>query len=154
MEITQLLELNHVAVGVEASDKVELINSVLDLLADDPAIKDMDAVRQAVLEREDSMSTGVGKGLALPHAKTSSVSGVVVALAITKDPVDFLALDNEPVRIVFLLVGRRDAKSQHVRILSRISRMMNLDENRRLFLEAQSAEDLMERVKQAESRLN
>ena len=154
MEITQLLELSHVAVGVEASDKVELINSVLDLVVGDPAIKNLDAVRQAVLEREESMSTGVGKGLALPHAKTSSVSGVVVALAITKDPVDFFALDNEPVRIVFLLVAGQDAKSQHVRILSRISRMMNRDENRQLFLEAQSAEELMERVKEAESRLN
>ncbi|MDA0683696.1 MAG: PTS sugar transporter subunit IIA [Bacteroidetes bacterium] len=154
MEITQLLELNHLAVGVQASDKVELINSVVDLLAGDPAIKDLEVVRRAVLEREESMSTAVGKGLALPHAKTSSVTGVTVALAITKEPVDFHALDNEPVRIVFLLVGRQDSKSQHVRILSRISRMMNRDENRRLFLEAQSAEELLPRVKEAEARLN
>lgn len=154
MELTKLLDTSNVAVGVEAADKVSLIHTVIDLVEGNPAILDAAAMREAVFEREATMSTGVGKGLALPHAKTSSVSGVVAALAVTRTPVEFEAIDNEAVRIVFLLLGRQDAKSQHVRILSRISRMMNREETRQAVLAAPTPQALLEVVREAESHLN
>lgn len=154
MELTKLLDISNVAVGVDASDKESLIHAVIDLIDGHPAVLDADGMRSAVFEREATMSTGVGKGLALPHAKTAAVSGVVAALAVTRDPVEFESIDNEAVRIVFLLLGRQDAKSQHVRILSRISRMMNRDETRQAVLAAATAEALLEVVREAESHLN
>lgn len=154
MELTQLLNESNVAVGVEAPDKESLINSVIDLVEQNEAVLDAMEMRAAVFEREVTMSTGVGKGLALPHAKTPAVSGVIAALAVTKAPVDFESIDNEPVRIVFLLLGRQEAKSQHVRILSRISRMMNRAETRKAVLAAASPAELLAVVQDAESHLN
>ncbi len=154
MDLKGLLDISNVAVGIEAESKSSLIDAVIDLVADDESISDVDEVRNAVHEREEKMSTGVGKGLALPHAKTSAVTGVVAALATTKKPVDFSALDNDPVQIVFLLVGKQDAKAQHVRILSRFSRMMNRAENRDLILSAKTGEELLDRIHQAEANLN
>ncbi len=100
------------------------------------------------------MSTGVGKGLGLPHAKTAAVNGILAALAVCKHPVDFESIDNEPVRIVFLLVGKQDAKSQHVRILSRISRMMNQKDTRDRILAATTSEELLSVIEEVESQLN
>ena len=154
MELTKLLDISNVAVGVDASDKESLIHAVIDLIEGHPAVLDAAGMRSAVFEREATMSTGIGKGLALPHAKTAAVSGVVAALAVTRGPVEFESIDNEAVRIVFLLLGRQDAKSQHVRILSRISRMMNRDETRQAVLSAATAEALLEVVREAESHLN
>ena len=116
---------------------------LIDMVSDHPHVLDVDAVKKAVLEREAMMSTGVGKGLALPHAKTPAVGGMVGALVTTTQPVYFGALDNEPVRIVFLLLGKLDSKSLHVRILSRVSRVMNREEVRKQILAAKSAEELL-----------
>lgn len=154
MELTQLLDPSNVAVGIDASDKEALINAVIDLIADRDVVLDAGAMRQAVFEREKTMSTGVGKGLGLPHAKTSAVDGILAALAVAKAPVDFESMDNEPVRIVFLLVGKRDSKSQHVRILSRISRMMNQKDTRERVLAANSSEELLSVIHDVESQLN
>jgi mannitol/fructose-specific phosphotransferase system IIA component (Ntr-type) len=154
MELSQLLDLTNVIVGVDASDKDTLIHAVIDLIADRDEVTDADRMREAIIERESTMSTGVGKGLGLPHAKTSAVNGILAALAVTQAPVDFASMDNEPVRIVFLLVGTQDAKSQHVRILSRISRMMNQNDARERVLAAGSTEELLDVIQDIESQLN
>ncbi|MDA1028206.1 MAG: PTS sugar transporter subunit IIA [Bacteroidetes bacterium] len=143
MNLTALLNPNHVAVNVSAPNKEALIDILIDLVADCPQVKDVAAVKKAVMDRENMMSTGVGKGLALPHAKTNAVGGMVGALVTTSTPVDFGALDNEPVRIVFLLLGKLDSKSLHVRILSRVSRVMNSEEVRKQILSSTSAAELL-----------
>ena len=154
MELSQLLDLSNVAVGVNATDKSSLLDAVIDLIADRDEVNDAELMRQAILDRESAMSTGVGKGLGLPHAKTSAVDGILAALAIAKEPVDYASMDNEPVRIVFLLVGKEDAKSQHVRILSRISRMMNQKDERERVLAAKNPKELLTLIHDIESQLN
>ena len=154
MELSQLLDQTNVAVGVDVSDKDSLLEAVIDLIADRKEVNDADRMRQAILDRESTMSTGVGKGLGLPHAKTSAVDEILAALIVAKEPVDFASMDNEPVRIVFLLVGKQDAKSQHVRILSRISRMMNQNDARERILEASNTEELLNVIRDIESQLN
>lgn len=139
-QLHDLLTPSTVRVGMEAASKEEVLDQLIGLLADNPAVEDLDKVREAVLQREEMMSTGVGKGLALPHAKTSGVQRTVAAFAITSQPVDFNAIDDEPVRLFFLLVGNEEARSQHIRILSRISRLLNQDAFRERLLRADSAE--------------
>ncbi len=153
MHISQYLTPESVAVGLDAADKESFINAVVNLLDGRPEVRDLDEVRRSVLEREWLMSTGVGKGLALPHAKTNAVSGTVAALVVTRSPVPWDAIDGEPVRLVFLLVGVPDAKSEHVKILSRISRIMNRDAVRKQLGEAASSKELLETLRNAEESL-
>lgn len=153
MHISQYLTPQSVAVGLDAADKETFIHSVVSLLEGRTEVRDLEEVRRSVLEREWLMSTGVGKGLALPHAKTSAVSDTVAALVVTKNPVPWDAIDGEPVRLVFLLVGVPDAKSEHVKILSRISRIMNRDAVRKQLAEAVSSEDLLSVLRNAEESL-
>ena len=143
LNLISLLQPNHVAVNIAAPNKDALIDTLIEMVSDHPYVLDVNEVKKAVLEREGMMSTGVGKGLALPHAKTPAVSGMIGALVTTAEPVDFGALDSEPVRIVFLLLGTLDSKSLHVRILSRVSRVMNHEKVRKQILAAQSPEELL-----------
>jgi PTS system fructose-specific IIA component len=126
---------------------------LIGVLGRDRNVEDLASVRDAVFEREELMSTGVGKGLALPHAKTRGVKETVAAMGITGGPIDFQAVDSEPVRIVFLLVGPPDAKSSHVRILSRISRLMNRQDVREGIIASTSAADLLKLLDQYEKQL-
>ena len=75
LELKDLLHIDNIAVGVSAADKADLINQIANLVSGHPDVLNPEEVIEAVLERESVMSTGVGKGLALPHAKTTAVKG-------------------------------------------------------------------------------
>lgn len=142
-----------VEVRIQGTDKFDVIGRMVDLLENDgEGIHDIEAVRQAVFDRENRMSTGVGKGLALPHAKTPAIDRTMAAFATTDRPIDFNAIDSQPVRIIFLLVGPEAAKSQHIKLLSRISRLMNREELREKLLGAETSEEIINIFRESEAK--
>ena len=149
----QLLTAETIRVGLPGQTKDEVINALLDVVMAHPAVNDPEVMRQAVFARERMMSTGVGKGLGLPHAKTEAVNETVAAFAITAEPVDFSAIDDQKVRLVFLLVGTEAAKSEHIKILSRISRLLNRDVFRERLLQAQDAGEVLALLEEGEMEL-
>jgi len=149
----QFLTADTVRVGLPGRTKDDVINALLDVVATHPAVIDPEAMRRAVFEREQMMSTGVGKSLGLPHAKTAAVTETIAAFAITADPVDFGAIDDQKVRLVFLLVGTEAAKSEHIKILSRISRLLNRDAFRERLLQARDAEEVLALLEEGELQL-
>lgn len=152
-EIHPMLSPQVVEVHMEGTDKFDVISRLVNLLNDDnESIHDLDEVRDAVFEREKRMSTGVGKGLGLPHAKSSAVEKTLAAFATMKTPIDFNAIDGEPVQIIFLLVGPESAKSQHIKLLSRISRLMNRRELRESLLAAETPEEVIEVFRESEAK--
>lgn len=151
--LKDLISRRTVRVNLEGGTREDVIASLVDTLEGLPEVRDIEAVKEAVLEREEVMSTGVGKGLALPHAKTAAVSGTVAAFAITRRPVEWGAIDNQPVRLVFLLVGTEAAKSQHIKVLSRVSRLMNRDDFRDRLLRAESADEVVEAFEEGDLEL-
>lgn len=152
-DLKDLLSRRTVRVGLAGNSKDEIVGALVEVLERFPEIRDLDKVREAVLDREAVMSTGVGKGLALPHAKTSAVSGTVAAFAVTEKPIEWGAIDNEPVRLVFMLVGTEAARSQHIRVLSRVSRLMNRDDFRTRLLDAHTADDVIEAFEEGDLAL-
>ena len=143
MKVSELLNPGVIISDLKGTKKEEVINELIDLFKNDSRVEDVEKVRSAVLDREKIMSTGVGKGFAIPHGKTNSISDIIAAFGKTKNPVDYDALDNQPVHLVFLLVGKDNLVSKHIKLLSRISRMMNKDDFRNQLLEANSAEEIL-----------
>lgn len=153
LEIHDLLSPDTVRVSLSGTSKEEVLDSVIDLLDGHPGVRDLKAVREAIHARERMMSTGVGKGLALPHAKTPAVDESVAAFAVTKESIDFGSIDNVPVRLIFLLVGTEIAKSEHIKILSRVSRLMNRERFRERLLAVDRPEDVLAVFKSGEGDL-
>jgi len=152
-EINQLLRPEHVRIDLSGSTKTDVIDALVDLLEGHPGVDELEAVRSAIFEREDMMSTGVGKGLGLPHAKTSAVTETVAAFATTAAPVDFGAIDDEPIRLLLLLVGPEEHKSQHIKILGRISRLVSREQLRRDLLDAETPETVISVLREGEAAL-
>jgi len=144
MKVSEYLNEDNVLLNVEAKDKYDLIDKLIEVASKSGKIMDKEKVRQAVYEREKILSTGVGKGFAVPHGKTDAVNDIVLAFAITKEPLDYEALDNQPVRLVMLMVGKDSLVSSHIKLLSRISRLMNDDEFRENLLNAKTKEEVLE----------
>ncbi|MEK7249311.1 MAG: PTS sugar transporter subunit IIA [Bacteroidota bacterium] len=151
MKISDLLTENFVVTNLEGNSKDDIINAIVDLVATSPRVLDKEKVRDAVFEREQIMSTGVGDGFAIPHGKTDAVSDIVAAFAITAEPIDYESLDEKPVRLVFLLVSKVNMVGPHIKLLSRISRLMNKAEFRNKLLDVKSPKDIIEMFKQEEA---
>jgi len=124
------------AVGVKAADKREAIAALVDLLAAAGKAPDRDALLAAVLEREALAPTGLGDDCAIPHAQTDAVSETSVAVVRLAEPVGFDAPDGSPARLVFLLAGPKDSAAVHLRLLSKLARLLSDPEFRRALLEA------------------
>ncbi len=142
MRICDILTVDKIIPTLESNDKKGAINELIDLFKNDDRVIDLEEVRHVVHEREKIMSTGVGKGFAIPHGKTNSVKETIAAFGKTAIPIDFESLDDQPVRLIFLLVGKENMVASHIKLLSRISRMMNNDLFRESLLNANTAEEI------------
>jgi len=151
MILTQILQPTCVRVPLEGKDKDSAITELVELLAENGQLIDKNVVLEAVLVREQTRSTGIGSGIAIPHGKCSGVKELVMAIGITKDPIDFDSIDNKPVSIIILLASPIDRTGPHIQALARISRLM-LDGDFKLKLEnASSAEDVYELISNKEN---
>ena len=143
MKVHELLNLKYVLTEFKSENKNDVINELVDLLKGDERIIDLEEVRKCVFEREEKMSTGVGKGFAIPHGKTNSVSDILAAFGKSETPIEYNSLDGEPVHLVFLLIGKENLVAKHIKLLSRISRLMNNEEFRKKLVEANSKESIL-----------
>jgi fructose-specific phosphotransferase system IIA component len=113
------------AVNVTACDKTEAISVLVDLLVKSGKVPDREALIKAVMEREALAPTGLGEDCAIPHAQTDVVSTTSIAAVRLATPVDFNAPDGTTARLVFLIVGPKDSAAVHLRLLSRLARILS-----------------------------
>jgi fructose-specific phosphotransferase system IIA component len=134
MSLTQILHPTCVKVPLEGKDKYAAITELIDLLDFNKLLHDRDIALDAVVVREQTRSTGIGSGIAIPHGKCKAVKELVMAIGISPEPIDFESVDSKPVTIIILLVSPSDQTGPHIQALAKISRLM-LDEQFRLSLE-------------------
>lgn len=144
MLLTEILQLACVKVPLEGKDKKSVITELVGLLDANGLLLDRDAALEAVLVREQTQSTGIGSGIAVPHGKCNAVKELVMAIGTAGEPIDFESVDGKPVTIIILLVSPADQTGPHIQALARISKLM-LDEQFKQQLEkAASAEEAYE----------
>jgi len=151
MMLTQILQPTCIKVPLEGKDKKSIITELVDLLDTNGLLLERDAALEAVLMREQTRSTGIGSGIALPHGKCKAVKELVMAVGIVPEGIDFESVDEKPVSIVILLVSPADKTGPHIQALARISKLM-LDESFKQGLEkATSAEEVYELLNNKEN---
>ena len=153
MNISDILNEKRIITEFKSTSKEDVINEMIDSLKDDESVTNLEKVRQVVLEREKIMSTGIGNGFAIPHGKTDGVKEIVAVFGKLKEPIEFNSVDGKPVNLIFLMVGREDAVGEHIKMLSRISRIMNDEEVHKKLLQAETAKEILEIFEQEEKNL-
>lgn len=150
MKVYELLETKNILTEFKSENKDDIINELVDLLNGDERVINLEEIRKCVFEREEKMSTGVGKGFAIPHGKTNSVTDILAAFGKSEKPIEYNSLDGEPVHLVFLMIGKETLLAKHIKLLSRISRLMNNEEFRKKLIEAESKESILKIFKEEE----
>ncbi len=151
MLLTQLLAPQRVAVPLEATDKPGILRELAELLVRETGGSVADVLR-AVQDREQVLSTGVGFGIAIPHGRSPSMPDLAAVAGRSRQPIDFEALDGEPVSLFFMLVGPERCAGQHVKALSRIARLARSEGLRQQLLVAPTAAEFYQALAEAESR--
>ena len=128
MRITELLDRRSINVNGAASSKEDAINKMVELMCASGKISDKDAYKKKVFAREEEGSTGIGEGIAIPHAKCDAVNKPGLAAMVIKDGVDFDALDGEPVSLIFLIAAPNTKDNVHLDVLGKLSVML-MDED-------------------------
>lgn len=151
MLLTDLLTPERIRIPLQATTKEAILHELVQVIAQNEHIEDPAEVLRAVREREAVLSTGIGNGVAIPHGKSAAVPELRMAAGITREPVDFDALDGQPVNLFFLLVGPETAAGPHIKALSRISRLVRKDSVRQQLAAARSAREFYDAMKVAET---
>ena len=144
MRLRDLLDEPVVKVGLKSRDKEECFEEMVDLLVRAGRIPDRSAAIKALREREAKGSTGIGQGIAIPHANDASIKALTVAMGMSTDGIEFDAIDDEPVHVVFLLLARMDDPGPHVRALAEISRLIQTPGLYRRLTEAKSPREVLD----------
>ena len=151
MNLTKILQRSCVRVPLKSKDKKEVIIELVDVLAENELLLDRDAVLEAVVLREQTRSTGIGAGIAIPHGKCGAVKELVMAIGIASEPVDFESVDGKGVTIVLLLVSPADQTGPHIQALAKISRLMLDDKFKESLEKAGSSEEAYELISKKEN---
>lgn len=143
MRITDLLRSSGILLDAKVESKTEAINTLVDLMYQTGNLSDKEAYKKAVIARETSSTTGIGEGIAIPHAKSSAVKAAGLAAMVVKDGVDFESLDGQPARLFFMIAAPDTAADLHVEVLSRLATLLMDSKFQHSLINAASAEEFL-----------
>lgn len=150
MNLLDILSPECIRAPLLAQDKRGVIDELVDALAATQKVSDAAALKDAVWTREQTRTTGIGHGLAIPHGKSTGVTSLAMAIGKPATPMDFQAIDGQPVRLIVLLASPPDRTSDHIQALARISRLMTMDDFRNRIYAAQTPTAIYELLRSQE----
>ncbi len=152
MKISEYLRPEDIIPELAASTKIEVLEELASVLAAHHDGVDGKLLLDKILEREKLGSTGIGDGIAIPHAKLKSIGNIMVLFGRSARGVNFNALDGKPVHIFFLLVARDENFGAHLKLLARISRILKNPSFRSHLLEARDTESIYQLIREQDER--
>lgn len=153
VRLSELVHPEFVHLGVDADTKEQLMERLVDRLVDEGKVEDRGSMLRSLVERERVMSTGIGRGVAIPHAQSVGARTLTVSIARPSRPLDFGSVDHEPVRLVFLVTGPEE-RGGFIRVLARISRLLCSSDLQARVLGAVDAADVVKALTEEEDTLS
>ncbi|MBN2226876.1 MAG: PTS sugar transporter subunit IIA [candidate division Zixibacteria bacterium] len=146
MKLSKFCSEDLITFDVKSTDKDSVLRELVDLAAKSNLVKDADELVKDIQEREELVTTGVGYGVAFPHAKTKATKGIVIAFGRSDAGIDFDAMDHRPVHLFFLIAAPEDAIGAHLNVMARLSYIMKSEENREKMMKVTSPGELLQMI--------
>ncbi len=150
MRIADYLQDHLIFLDIEAGDKNTAIKKIVDKMDQADVFMDADKFLNEVYQRESLGSTGIGKGVALPHARTQNVKNIIISITRLKEGIDFSSEDKQPVRLVFLLGTPLKAVGEYLKVLAKLSKLLREDKIRSQILKAEAPHQIRKIFEEAE----
>lgn len=152
MKFSDFISQGAIQAALSSTNKESVIGELVDSLqtAGEISVTDREDIVKAILKREELGSTGIGRGIAVPHTKHPSVKKLVGTVGVSASGVEFESLDGEPVQLFFLLISPPDRPSDHLRALENISRQLRDETFCRFLKQAKTKEDILQLLAEAD----
>ncbi len=147
MQINDYLKVETINLDLVSRDKKGIIKELFSSLAKCNEVIDEKKCYDDLLERENLGSIGIGKGVAIPHAKTEGVEKIIMTIGISKKPIEYNSIDNEDVRIFFMFLSPVELSQEYLILLAKISRFIKEDKFREELLNAKTKEEIVDILK-------
>jgi mannitol/fructose-specific phosphotransferase system IIA component (Ntr-type) len=152
VKIQDLLEKNGILLDISRSEKNEVLLLMATFIANRYGLPDGEDIAAKIIEREMDISTGIGYGIAIPHARISGIDRLYLIVGRSIAGIDFNAIDELPVNLLFMMLSPKNTSAEHTQILSNISRIMSYEEVRTRLLEVQTVEQFFEVIVKSENK--
>lgn len=150
MNPSKLMEENLVKMNLNTDNKITTIEKLVEMLAKEGILNDKNKFKEDILKREELTTTAVGHGVAIPHAKSSSVNEAKVAVGILPDGIKYDAPDNKEVKLIFMIAVNEGDNDIHLKALSNLSKMLINADFRQQLLKADNSQEVISIVKEFE----
>ena len=151
VKITDYMSEELVSLDLKAKNKDEALKELSDLIGKSNKIEVKEGIYKALLERENLGSTGIGKGVAIPHAKTDAAQGLTIAFGVSRDGIDFKSLDKEKVKIFFVFASPFKDSQVYLKVLARISRLIRDEKFREKLIDWGDSKDTLNCINKEEA---
>ena len=153
MKFADFVSTEAIQADLVAEDKDGVIREMVQSLLNAGGVQEeeFESIIKAILKREELGSTGIGRGVAVPHTKHPSVDRLVGTVAVSREGVDFQSLDGEKVHLFFLLISPPDRPGDHLRALENISRQLRNDTFCRFLKQSKTADDIRQLLEEADN---
>ena len=152
MKIQNLLFKDAILTDIAPTDKSEVLTLMATFMATRYGLSDGPEIARKIIVREAEMSTGIGFGIAIPHARITGIDQLFLIVGRSIPGVEFNAIDELPVHLLFMILSPKDTSSEHTQILSKISRIMQYEEVRTKLLEAKTAVQIYDIIVKSENK--
>ena len=143
VKLFELLDTRCIKLNLDAKRKKDTIEEIVNLLFQAGKIENPRKVREAIIQREQMGTTGIGGGIAIPHIMMGGLCQTMMAFARKKEGMKFDAIDEQPVYLVFLLVGPEQEANLHLKILCKLSRFLHNPQFKKTLMEAQEEKEIL-----------
>jgi PTS system fructose-specific IIA component/PTS system nitrogen regulatory IIA component len=153
MKFSDFVKTESIKAEISAADKESVIRELVACLVESGELQDaqQDSIVDAILKREELGSTGIGRGIAVPHTKHPSVDKLIGTVGVSSTGVDFRSLDGEPVNLFFMLISPPDRPGDHLRALENISKQLRDDTFCRFLKQSKTAADIQQLLEEADN---
>jgi PTS system fructose-specific IIC component len=152
VKVQDLLQKNAILIDLSGVQKGDVLSQMATFMASLYGLHDGEAISQKILDREIDMSTGIGYGIAIPHARISGIDRLYMVAARHKAGIEFNAIDEQPVHLVFMMISPMNTSAEHTQILSSLSRIMSYEDVRKKLLAANTSDQFLEVITKSENK--
>jgi PTS system fructose-specific IIC component len=144
--ISEIIIPDGIVLDVKNSEKISVIKELAQILVDKNIINNTEDFFAAILRRENLESTGIGQGVAIPHARTSAVKNIAIVFGRSKIGVDFSSLDGQPSHLIFLIAAPEDKKTEYIMTLARLSKLLRKNDARNVLMNVQTPKEVIDTI--------
>jgi mannitol/fructose-specific phosphotransferase system IIA component (Ntr-type) len=152
VKIQDLLQKNAILPEITAKEKNDVLHQMANFMATLYGLPNGDDIAKKIIAREVDISTGIGYGIAIPHARISGIDRLFLAIGRSIEGIEFNAIDEKPVHLLFMILSPKNTSSEHTQVLSKLSRIMSYEEVRSKLLEAKSPDQFVDIIIKSENK--